>query len=911
MKGKPSHGGKPYKLCGRSKARWKTAFMTGLTVLLLLALVIPAYAKTPDSNPGIVRAVLNNGLKVVIVRNALAPVVTTMVNYMAGSVEAPEGFPGTAHAQEHMMFRGSPGLSADQLAAITAAMGGEFNADTQQTVTQYFLTVPSADLDVALRIEAIRMNGVLDSQKLWSEERGAIEQEVTRDYSSPEFIFYTKLLAEMFKGTPYEESPLGTVDSFNKTTGAMLKKFWETWYAPNNAILIVVGDVDPQKTLVQVKRRFERILPKKLPPKPVFHFKPVVPQAIRLTTDEAYGLIVIAFRFPGYNSPDYPACRIIADALSNERSALSDLVPQGKALFTGFSLDTMPDGGLGYAIAAFPRGADEDSLTKEMQHILADTMKDGLPDDLIEAAKRTRHVKAELAKNSIQGLAQSWSNALALQGRQSPEEVLHDIEKVSPEEVSRAASKYLDMEHSIVTILTPESSGQISSAKTHGPGVESFVPTHVKPVKLPLWAQKALRRLEIPKSTVNPVARTLPNGLKLIVLPESVSDTVSVYGSVRNNPGMETPGEKEGVDEVLDELFSYGTTTLDRVAFQKALDDIGAQESAGADFGLKVLAQQFERGVELLADNELHPRLPEEAFGTVKTQVSATVAGRLESPDYLTKKALVEALFPKGDPSLREATPKSVSTLSLDDVKQYYGRVFRPDVTTIVVIGRVRPDTARSVIEKYFGSWKATGQAPDTYPPPVPDNKPSTTDVPDKSRIQAQVTLAQTLSLTRSNPDYYALELGNHVLGGGFYATRFFRDLREETGLVYTVVSQFDVGVKRTVYRVLYGCDPGNAAKARAIVVRDLKQMQAEAVGSVELDRAKALLLREIPLSQSSVDRVAKKLLDLSNHLQPLDEPILAAKKYVALSAEEVKAAYVKWLRPDDLVEIVEGPPGR
>ena len=141
------------------------------------------------------RATLDNGLRVVIVRNTLAPVVTTIVNYLVGSNEAPEGFPGMAHAQEHMMFRGSPGLSANQLADIIAAMGGMFNADTQQTVTQYFLTAPAEDLDVALHIEAIRMRGVLDSEKLWEQERGAIEQEVAQDLSSPEYVFYTKLLA--------------------------------------------------------------------------------------------------------------------------------------------------------------------------------------------------------------------------------------------------------------------------------------------------------------------------------------------------------------------------------------------------------------------------------------------------------------------------------------------------------------------------------------------------------------------------------------------------------------------------------------------------------------------------------------------------------------------------------------------
>src|SRR5579875_1828325 len=211
-----------------------------IATFLFIVLLVAAVPRVKGAETGnVLRATLPNGLRVVIVRNTLAPVVTTVMNYLVGSDEAPAGFPGMAHAQEHMMFRGSAGLSANQLADISAAMGGDFDADTQQTVTQYFFTVPAEDLDVALHIEAIRMSGVLDSQKLWDQERGAIEQEVAQDMSNPQYVFYTKLLAAMFAGTPLAHDALGTRPSFNKTTGAMLKQFYDSWYAPNNAILVI------------------------------------------------------------------------------------------------------------------------------------------------------------------------------------------------------------------------------------------------------------------------------------------------------------------------------------------------------------------------------------------------------------------------------------------------------------------------------------------------------------------------------------------------------------------------------------------------------------------------------------------------------------------------------------------------
>jgi zinc protease len=546
-------------------------------------------------------------------------------------------------------------------------------------------------------------------------------------------------------------------------------------------------------------------------------------------------------------------------------------------------------------------------LVEEMKKVLAEDVKNGLPSDLVEAAKRKEQTKAELQKNSVFGHATAWSQAVAIEGKQSPEEEVKAIQQVSVEDVNRVALKYFDLNRTVVGILTPEASGKpvTSEAGTHR---ESFAPKETKPVKLPDWADKALKRVSIPPSTLNPIVTTLPNGIKLIVQSESISNTVSVFGHVRNNVDLETPKGKKGVDEVLSQLFSYGTTSLDRLAFQKALDDIGAKESADTDFSLEVLADYFDRGVALLADNMLHLALPEKAFKIVKEQVVATVTGRLQSPDYLTKRALREALFPKGDPTLREATTATVQSLTLEGVRSYYRKVFRPDLTTIVVIGDITPEKAKAVIEKYFGSWKASGPKPETLLPPVPPNKPSVTAIPNSSRIQDKVILAQTLGLVRSNPDYYALELGNHILGGGFYATRLYQDLRERTGLVYYVTSSFEVGRTRSLYVVSYGCDPPNVNKARDIVERNLREMQTTKVPPEKLQLARALLLREIPLEASSTEAIAQGFLHRATHDLPLDEPILAAHKYVKLTAEEVKAAYARWLRPGDLVEVTQGP---
>jgi zinc protease len=545
---------------------------------------------------------------------------------------------------------------------------------------------------------------------------------------------------------------------------------------------------------------------------------------------------------------------------------------------------------------------------KKLKKILTDYAKNGVPADLVEVAKRRERTAVEFRKDSVSGLARVWSATLALEGRDSPQEDIDAIQRVTAADVNRVAHTYLDLDHAVTAILTPSPSGKpVSSQKFEDE--ESFTISHVKDVKLPKWAEKDLARLPMPDSKLKPVVSTLPNGIKLIVQPTTVSDTVSLYGDIKINPTMQMPKGKEGVDGVLAHLFAYGTTHLDRLAYEKALDDIAAMVGTGTSFYAQALSNNFERAVELMADNELHPAMPKEAFEIVKKKGAAALKGLLQSPGYLTRRAFNRGLFPADDPTLREATPETVSALTLKDVRDYYESTFRPDMTTVVVIGNITPERARAIVEKYLGAWKAKGPKPDVLLPTVPPNKAITTRVPNKSQVQDRVALAQTVGMNRYNPDFYALQLGNRVLSGGFYASRLYRDLREESGLVYYVGSSMQIGETRGVFSVRYGSDPPNVNKARALVMRDLTAMQTTPVSNKELHQAKSLVLRNIALEDASLGAIAHRLLSLSTLHLPLDEPARAARKYHGLTAKQVQAAYKKWLRPGDMIQITEGPP--
>jgi zinc protease len=866
----------------------------------------PAAAIHADSS--VTRATLDNGLRVVIVRDPLAPVVTVYDNYLVGADDTPPDFPGMAHAQEHMAFRGCTGVTGDQTSAIFAQLGGDGDADTQQDITQYFETVPAADLDIALHVDSACMRGIDDYDSQWAGERPAIEQEVARDLSNPTYLAFTRLSADLFSGTPYAHDALGTRPSFDKTTGALLSQFDKTWYAPNNAVLVIAGDVDPQATLASVKALYGSIPAHPVPAHPAVNLGPVKAETFALESDLPYVVFFSGFRFPGSDDPDFAAARILADVLGSQRGDIYGLTATGKALQTGFQLvATYPKASEAESYGVLPAGTDPKALEAQLSSLVTQVATNGAPADLVEAAKRSEIAASGYNRNSIADLASAWSSAIADEGRTSPDDDVDAIRNVTVDDVNRVAKKLLDPAQSVTAVLTPHPSGKAVVSKGFGGG-ETLTSPPVKPVVLPDWARDRLAQIQIPDSTLSPVDTVMPNGLRLIVQPETASDTVTILGSIKHNDNVQTPAGKDGAGNLLEDLFPYGTTTLDRLEYQKALDDIAATVSAGSDFSLHVPKAQFDRGVQLLADDELHPALPASDFAIVRRQDASELAGEHQSPGYFTQRALRRALLPPGDLALREATPESISSDTLEDVKAYESTVFRPDMTTLVVIGNVTPDEARATIAKYFGGWTATGPKPNVELPPIPPNRPAAAVVPDRTRVQDSTILAETVAISRTDPQYYALELGDHVLGGGFYATRLYHDLRQVAGLVYDVSNELSAGRTRSTYEVSYGSDPENVSKARRLIARDLASMQTTNVSAAELQQAKAILIRQLPLGEASEDTVASRLAALAQAGLPLDEGHRSATIYEKLTAADVRAAFARYIRPGGFVQVVQGP---
>ncbi|MDQ6924750.1 MAG: insulinase family protein [Candidatus Eremiobacteraeota bacterium] len=839
-----------------------------LVVLLLMPQVAPAQVTpapqasaqaTPDES-GAVRATLANGMHVILLPNRLAPVATTIVSYGVGSDD--DTLPGIAHATEHMLFRGTTNLSGGQLADIAARMGAEYNAATAFEYTLYYYKLPSPYVNVALRIEADRMSNATIRATDWATERGAIEQEIRARDSQPLAAVGQKLRQAFFAGTPFATASGGTIPSFEKMTAEDIRAFYRAWYRPSNATLIVAGDIDANRTLEYVHRQFDGIPDAAVPTRKPIAVQPLASSTVESAIDFPIGFGVLAFRLPGSNEPDYAASQVLSAVFANERSALGDLTAEGKTLAV-LSLDNaFPEVGASFLLAIPANGATPQSAQALVMAVLDGYRTNGVPPDLIDAAKTRLLSERAYRQSSISGLGFEWADASAAH-HTTPDAVHDAFAAVTADDVNRVLRTYFTPEHRLSIVITAKPSSTMPK-RNPSAGIEhvGFTPNVHEP--LPAWAQIALKApLRAPWSDAATRTHRLSNGLRFVARRETAAPTVVVRGVVRTSPELYEPKGKDGVHLIVDDLLPWGTTTYDRKGFQTQLDAIAATAKLGTAFSLRVQSKDFERGMELLADGLLHPALAPAAFALVRTNEKQTVAFANKLPKAKADLAERLALYAPGDPRRRDITERTIGAVTLNDAKRYYRFAYRPDETALAIVGAVTPERAASAVSKYFGAWHATGAAPTFRYPRLArkSTKSETVTVKVATNVQSEVTLKQVFAMRRSDADYVPLLLANTILSGEGTGSLLFEELRTRRGYVYSTDSNFSVNRNEAEFSVSFASDPKNVRRANAAIVAIIKRLQSHALPAVELQRAKALLLAERVLPLDSYDGVADDIL--------------------------------------------------
>ena len=876
--------------------------------VVFAAFVLPAaVAAQAAPRVEVTRATLPNGLRIVVLRDRLAPVVTTWLNVDAGSND--EAFDGLAHAQEHMFYRGSRtlgGPEADQIAGFT---GDEDNADTQSEITQYFHLVPAADLDLALHLDASRFAGILDAPRDWLEERGAIEQEVTRNNSDASYRLGVKILHHVMAGTHYANDGLGTLESFGKQIGSpQLRAFYGTWYHPNNALYVIAGDIDPQVAIASVRRSFGAMPAAKLPAHVVGKLTPLAPATFTDTSDQSTIEAEVAYRYPGFDDPAYAAAVVLGDVLNSQRGDLFGLVAAGRAQSVEADVSTWPKAGMLQLISRVAIGTKPRAAIADLNALVARYRARGVPASLVEAAKRREIVRVQTAAANVETLAQTWSQTLAVEHR-TPADDVAAIVRVTPAAVDAVVRAYLVPATATVAYAIPKSGGASDTVAVAASDTNAKKTTTAA-VHLPIWATNALHHLALPKRTIAPTTFVLSNGLHVVVQPEHASPYVAVNGTIAHDAGLEEPADKTGVQSVVEALLPYGTTHYSRVAYQGELDAISATAVHGFTFTLGVPSANFARGMTLLADAELYPAFDAASFAIVKNARSADLAGDATNPDHLALVATANGLYPEDDPARRFATADGVKALSLADIKSAYARAFRPDLATISIVGDVSVARAKAIAERTFGGWRAAGARPDVVPHPVADNGAREEVVAATGRVQDTVILTQALALGIHDPDIAQLQIANTMLSGDFSSV-LIRDMRVTTGYVYSVGSALASGLLRSTFVVRYGCAPENFAKAQAVLERDLRRVASARPDGERLLRAKSRLLSDVALQTQSYDGLAARLTTNVGNGFPADRDFALARAELAATPDSVRTAVARWIRPSGFVRVIEGPAPR
>ena len=853
---------------------------------------------------------LQNGLKVVVVEDHAASVVQSSIYYHFGSLEETPGKTGLAHALEHMMFRGTPALSGGGLDEIPARLGAVMNANTDSDYTRYYFVVPADRLELALHIEADRMVHLSLREADWKLERGAVLGEIDGDFSNSNFKLGDAVRTKAFPGSPFALTALGHRSDVAKATVADIKRYYDTYYAPNNATLVITGDVRAADAFALAERWFGPIPAKTLPPR-VLPTPPPAPKNVdvAVTGDTPNTVLDLAYRIPGGADPASTAPQILAALMSSDRSPFyRSLVLSKLALSYSASTETTLRSGLLHVSIALTPGKSPAEARAAFEATLTQLRVSGVDPDLLAAAKGGVATQAIFARDSISGLGDRYGAAIAIEGIADPALDDAQVAALTVADINAALKTYLT-EPSVVGTLVPRAAGAPAPDRGLAPsGVSDDFSKRPPsgPIVQSDWVKAALRAPVTIRSKVQPTTYTLANGLRIFVQEVHTNPTVFVSGTIDGSPAFDPPG-KEGSGSFAASLLSYGSAKYDFAAQRKVADDLGAAIDFGTIFESHGLARDLPALLGVLADGERNPTYPDQYLELLRTQELASIPQRVNDPDYLASRAFSTMLLPKNDPTLREDSLASIRSITRADLVAYEHRYFRPDLTTITVVGDVKPEAVRAQIESSFGTWQNEGPTPNIHLPAVPQARAQAKHI-DAQRDAVSVQIGEA-AVTRGNPDFYAFNVLNAILGGGgSFDTRLMDEVRTKRGLVYGIASSLDVSRDRGFFALNFTASPKNVRTAVSVIKSELTRLRTTPVTVDEIARARTKIVAGALVSEESTSALIGRVENIAMNRLPLDYYADLGSHYNAITPADIMRVAKTYIHLDRLIEVYTGP---
>ena len=851
------------------------------------------------------RFVLPNGLTVLVHEDHKAPIVAVNVWYHVGSKNEKPGRTGFAHLFEHLMFNGSEHYNDDYFKAVETVGATDLNGTTNEDRTNYFQNVPVAALDRILWLESDRMGhllGVVDQARL-DEQRGVVQNEKRMGENQPYGKAWIAIAENTFpKGHPYSWPVIGSMEDLSAAALDDVKEWFQTYYGPSNATIVLAGDIDVKTAREKVERYFGAIPPGP----PVAGFEQWVPKMVGVRRQQMEDRVPQArvykvWNLPPYGTPDAAQIALFAQVLGSGRSSrlykrlvYKDRLATDVAAY--FDDREIASQLLVYATAQ-PGGdlaAVEKAVDEEVSALLT---RGPTPAELARAQTqyRSQFVRGIERIGGFDGKSDVLARGQVLLNRPDAyKDALQTVLRATPASVRQAAARWL-ADGVYVLEVRPfptytSTSNDVDRSKLPEPGSS-------------------------PDAPLPPVERaTLSNGLKVVLARRTAVPIVQLTLVVDAGYAADDP-KSPGVSSMAMEMLEEGTTTRPALQIADELSALGASFSSGSSLDtssatISVLKDKLDPALDLYADLVLHPAFPESDLARVKQNTLARIQQEKVDPFGLALRVLPGLLYGDthayGQPLTGTGTEASVKATTRADLEKFHSTWFKPNQATLVAVGDVTLAELLPTLEREFTGWKP-GDTPAKNVAPVQGPSTPQLYVLDRPGAEQSLILVGSVITPKSNPDEFAYMAFNDAFGGSF-SGRVNMNLREDKHWAYGAGSvALDARGQRPW--IIYA--PVQTDKTKESVLEVLKEVRevvgARPLSEQELDDAKDRLTRTLAGRWETGGAVAGALQEIITFGLPDDYYATFAKRVHAVTPEAVASATSKIVSPDRVVIVVVG----
>jgi predicted Zn-dependent peptidase len=809
---------------------------------------------------------LANGLTVLVHEDRKAPVVNVTVWYNVGSKDEPEGKTGFAHLFEHLMFNGSENAPDDYFKYLAEMGATDYNGTTWFDRTNYFQTVPKPALERALWLESDRMGYLLGAvtQGKLDNQRGVVQNEKRQGDNEPGGLVFYDVLQTLFpEGHPYRHEAIGSMADLDSASMEDVKSWFIENYGPNNATLVIAGDISAAEAKPLVEKYFGSI--KRGPVNdPAQAEVPTLKEPVRKTFKDQVAATSITRYWPveGITGADRIALDVGASILGGLASSRLDNVlvrDEQLAVSVSSGNSTFQRVGLLSVEATAKQGVDLAALEARMDAVVARLLADGPTEDEVRRAvtsRLARTIRSLEQVGGFRGKAQTLAEGRVLAG--DPAFYAREFEalaRLTPADVKAALGRWMTRPAMTVVLepgerdATYEEAASVkadgASASERDRAAETITVSEVRPAP-PI---DTIAELDFP--TIE--RATLKNGMKVSYARRTTVPATYVTMSF-NAGGAADPAGKEGLQGLTLALFDEGTKNLSAQAIAEASERLGASVSSGGSddrstFTLSALTANLAPSLDLMRQIMREPAFNPEDIERLRNQTVTGIRQAMKSPQGIAQRTLTPELFGNGTPYGGVASVASVNAITRDDLIAFKESWIRPDNGEVFVISDKPLAEIVTALDAAFGDWTAP-TAPKGTKSFVANAEPKGNRIILVNRPnspQSFITGAQITPLLGSDPAIVAFNSANNSLGGNFLA-RLNMNLRETKGWSYGVRGGTQAREKAIVYAISGGVQADRTGDSLAEMIRETREfLTVKGVTPEELERSIASQVGALP----------------------------------------------------------------